>query len=93
MLLGAWVVPTTSSEHGRADMTREYHRIHLTGSFDDSARAKKVLQHYFRPLSGKNTGYTGGLWDSLIPAEPGQPHPMSSQLTIWSRALCFRKRS
>lgn len=53
-------------------MTREYHGIHLTDSFEDSpeghARATKVLQHYFRPLTGKNAGYTGGAWDRFDPS-------------------------
>lgn len=50
--------------------TIPYAGIHLTPSLQDSQedRAVRVLRHYYRPLSGKNTGFTGGAWDTFDPS-------------------------
>ena len=35
---------------------------------DAAARAVGVLRRYFEPLSGTDTGFTGGSWDTFDPS-------------------------
>lgn len=49
--------------------TTEYEGLHPGPNFDfEGSRARKVLEYYFAPVSGDNTGYTGGAWDTFDPA-------------------------
>ncbi len=50
--------------------TVPFHRISLTPSLlaSGSERGSEVLGHYYRPLSGKDVGFTGGAWDTFDPS-------------------------
>ncbi|NCD18860.1 MAG: hypothetical protein EOL89_02585 [Actinobacteria bacterium] len=50
--------------------TVPYEGIHLTPSLQDGRedRAVRVLRHYYRPLRGTKSGFTGGAWDTFDPA-------------------------
>jgi len=50
--------------------TVPYEGIHLTPSLQEGQedRAVTVLGYYYRPLSGTNTGFTGGAWDTFDPS-------------------------
>lgn len=47
-----------------------YEGILLTTSLQIGleSRAVALLNHYFRPLAGKNDGFTGGAWDAFDPS-------------------------
>ncbi len=36
---------------------------------DAEGQAVRVLKHYFKPLEGRNQGFTGGCWDTFDPSE------------------------
>lgn len=50
---------------------QDHHGIRLPRTLvpgGDAERATILLRAYFAPLSGKNTGYTGGQWDRFDPS-------------------------
>ncbi len=46
----------------------EHPPIRLTPSFEDDDLAVRVLREYFTPLSKKNTGFTGAIFDGFDPS-------------------------
>ena len=65
---------------------REYHGLQLDESFDDVGRAAAVLRWYFAPLSGKNRGFTGGVWDTFDPS--GERAKKTNEFTADDLASC-----